>query len=143
MITDEQIEQLRARLTGDYAHLPRIADLDKDNRVAHMILLSAAFVEAVDRRFSGKVDRSAIIQFVGDLRSRSQEFADSLDPEQTERLIRHSLGDNVSIDDVSGSDEVTTYIIVTAALVSDEKMDEAQFEEFITEVRSLADDQLG
>lgn len=75
-VTEGQVATLRAQLAGDFEDYERQwARLDKEAATAgYTALIAAGFFEAVDRRFvknSTIADTADIIEFVGDVRTRS------------------------------------------------------------------------
>ena len=89
-VTDQQAAMLRAYLTGDAAtHGQLRGQLDPaDGGAGYGALFGAAFCVAVERRFVPNGDPAAVIEFVGDVRSRSDSLASKIDPAAAERLIR-------------------------------------------------------
>jgi hypothetical protein len=80
-----------------------------------------------------------IVEFVGQVRTRSDRIADELDPRAAERLILHALGEG----SIEGLDEETvagTQMLVLAALIADEHLDDAGLDEFMAEVRAVAEE---
>jgi hypothetical protein len=103
-----------------------------------MALVAAGFFEAVDRRFAANGTTADVIDFVADLRARSEQLSEAVDPTVAERLIRHSLG-NGSIADLDDGTVAGTQFLLLAGLVADEHYDEAGLDAFMAEVRKLAD----
>jgi len=139
-ITDEQIAVLRAMLTanGDY---DRLSDqLDRtDGWGDYTVLVSAAFFEAVDRRFGKGYTRAEIVQFVADARARFDQSGHDLDPLAAERLVLSAL-DEESIDDLDDKTLGQTQVVFLAALIADEQFDAPGLDEFLVEARKLADE---
>lgn len=81
-VTDEQVAALRALLTGDVTENLRLAaEIRRDGRSAgYSALVNAAFFEAVDRRFGKASTPASIIEYISDVRSRSDEIAEKVDP---------------------------------------------------------------
>ncbi|MGI5224000.1 hypothetical protein [Actinoallomurus sp. CA-142502] len=139
-VTDEQVATLRAHLAGDVEEYQRRwGRLDRNAaRAGYMALLAAAFFEAVDRRFAQSGTAADVIEFVGALRARLDEDADEVDPVVAERLIRDALGDG-SIDDLDEDTIISTKVLLLTALISDEKLGDAELDEFMATARSLGD----
>jgi hypothetical protein len=139
-VTADQVATLRAYLTGDFEEYERLyAQLDRDAvRKTYLALIEAACFEAIDRRFARNGTVSDVIEFVGDVRSRSERVGETLDPRVAEQLIRAVLGDG-SIDNLDDKVRFGTEIILLAALIADEQLDDAGLDEFIAEARRLAD----
>jgi hypothetical protein len=72
-VTDEQVAPLRAQLAHQPAEHQRLFSLldQAARRTGYRALVSAAFVVAVQRRFARDVSPGRVIEFVGDVRSRS------------------------------------------------------------------------
>jgi hypothetical protein len=143
-VTDEQVATLQAQLAGDVDEHRRLLErLDPvAARTGYTALITAAFFQAVDRRFvrNGRtVDDSEIIQFVGSLRARSKEAGESIDPVAAERLIKHSLGHG-SITDLDGKTVLATRMLMLAGLVADEQFNAASLDSFLAEAREVAEE---
>jgi hypothetical protein len=140
-IGDDQVATLRAHLAGEFEEYERRWEqLDKEAaRTEYTALVAAAFFEAVDRRFAKDGTVADVIDFVGDVRSRSEELSDAIDPRIAERLIRHALGDG-SIGDIGDETMGSTQMLLLVALIADEQLDDAGLDEFMTEVRAVADE---
>jgi hypothetical protein len=101
-VSDGQIATLRAFLEGDrprYNELLGQLDREADS-LGYSALVTAAFFEAVDRRFSKQTTRSDVV-YVAEARSRSGDIADAVDPRVAERLIHEVLGEG-STHDIDG-----------------------------------------
>src|SRR4051794_8988428 len=93
-LTDDQVATLRAYLAGDFDQYERLYErLDRQAaRTTYLALIDAAFFEAVDRRFAKNGTRADVIEFVADVRARSDNLGE-IDALTAERLIRAVLGD--------------------------------------------------
>jgi hypothetical protein len=143
-VSDIQVATLRAFLEGNQ---PRYNELlGQMNRqadsVGYSALVTAAFFEAVDRRFSKQSTRPDVVEYVADVRSRSDEVADAVDPVVAERLIREVLGEG-STEDVDGRTSSTTKLFLLAALTADADLDSGGLDDFIAKIRKMADHLLG
>lgn len=72
---------LRARLAGNYyeEHKRLFQQLDAAGGMHdYMSLVSAAFLEAVDRKFANASLSAAVIEWVVDVRSRSPEASEAM-----------------------------------------------------------------
>jgi hypothetical protein len=139
-VTDQQAAALRAQLAGKVDEHKRLfAQLDPvAARKGYGALVSAAFCEAADQRF-GKGDTGAeVIEFVGDVRSRSSDAADKIDPRIAERLIRAVYTDE-EVGDIDARTKFTTQLLLLAGMVSDQRFDDAGLDEFMARARKLAD----
>jgi hypothetical protein len=139
-VTDGQAAVLRAYLTGDFDSYFRLRDrLDPATTgTGYTALLSAAFCAAVERRFAVQDSEAAVIEFVGAVRSQSQGLGEKVEPAVAERLIRAVYTDE-RIDDLSQETRLRTQSLLLAALIIDERLDDAGIDGFITEARKLAD----
>ncbi|MCW2860722.1 MAG: hypothetical protein JWP48_2430 [Actinoallomurus sp.] len=139
-VTDESIATLRALLAGESNEYERLyAQLDPiAKRTAYLALIDVAFFKAVHRRFGAGRTASEVIEFVGDVRGRSDKLEEQVDPRVAERLIGAALGD-VSIDDIDDKVRFSTELMVLAVLISDEQLDTAGLDSFLDEARKLAD----
>jgi hypothetical protein len=143
-ITDAQAEVLRAYLAGNwelYQQLFRELDRAEAGR-EYSALITAAFVEAVWRRFGKNYTQADIITFVADARSRSERGAEALDPEVGERMINAVLGD-ATTQGISREAKVGAQVLLLTALIVDEHMEEAGLEAFLAKARNGADRILG
>ncbi len=139
-VTDEQVAAMRAYLNGDADLYHRLhGQLNRDEaRTGYTALLTAAFVEAVERRFGKTGTPSDVVTFVADVRSRSDRLAEEIDPQAAELLIRAALtGDD--IDDLDAGTIGGLYVVLLAGLISDEQLDDARLDDFLGEARKLAD----
>ncbi|HZB32801.1 MAG TPA: hypothetical protein VE465_21765 [Streptosporangiaceae bacterium] len=139
-VTADQVATLRAYLKGDFGEYERLVDqLDSGAaRTGYSVLLAAAFFKAVDRRFAENGTDADVVEFVGHVRARSERLGDKIDPRIAERLIRAVYTDE-DIDDIDGETVIGTQFLLLAALVVDERLDEAGLDRFLAEARALAD----
>jgi hypothetical protein len=139
-VTDEQIAALRALLTGDAAENRRlVAELRRDGSGAgYGTHVNAAFFEAVDRRFGKASTPASIIEYISDVRSRSDEIAEKVDPSVGERLIRKVLAGETT-DNIDSRTSATVKLFVLVALVADENFGTAELDQFLAKVRKMAD----
>jgi hypothetical protein len=139
-VTEEHVATLRAQLAGDSEEYERRwQGLDEEStRTGYSALVAAAFVEAVDRRFANKGTDADVIEFVGDVRTRSERVERQLDPRSAERMIRAVYTDE-EIDDLDGRTKGATQMLLLAALVADEKFDDVGLDQFLAGARALAD----
>lgn len=145
-VTDDMVATYRAFLSGDHEQWKqRRAALGTSPETTRpfFALLTGLFVEAVERRFDPGVSRDEIITFIADLRSRSDDLAERLDPDASERMIAMVFDDDVSTDGIPRDQTIGVRLSVTAAIVGDEGLDGAQLEEFLAKSRNLADEILG
>jgi hypothetical protein len=139
-VTPEQVAALRTLLVRDFAeHKRLIAQIGEAGAwKGYNELISAAFFEAVYRRFAQQYTTADIIGYVAEIRTRLADPDRGIDPDVAERLIRQALGE----DSVSGIDKKTlihTEGVVLAALIMDEQMDGAELDAFMAHAREVAD----
>ncbi len=139
-VTDDQVAALRALLAGDLErHRLLYARLGSDQALAgYTALVTGAFSEAVERRFGANYRPADVITFVGDVRTRSDRIAESLDPAAAERVIRAVFGDG-SVRDLRDVTVVSAQIVLLGALIADERLDDAGLDAFLADARNLAD----
>lgn len=144
-VPDEIVAAFRAYLSGDKERwTARNAALDrsKPGRRAYKAFLIAMFVTAVGRRFGRGPRWSHIVEFVADLRSRDDELADMLDPEETERMIERAGEGTVHLDD-AGKRSVEIWMAVLTAIIRDESLAPAELDVFLERARTYAEGVLG
>jgi len=141
-VTDEQVAALRAYLADDLdQHRQLYARLDRAARSGYTALLAAAFFEAVNRRFAQEGTPAAVIEFVADVRGRSEALGEAIDPRAAERLIRAALTDE-DIDDLDDKAKGGLYVVLLAGLIGDEQLSDDGLDEFLAEARKVADEWL-
>jgi hypothetical protein len=139
-VTADAMEAMRAYLKGDADGYRRMVDrLDPAAKKAHGQLIGASFYIAANRRFAASHSNAQVVEFVGDLRARSDRLAEDIDPRQAERLIRASAFTDESVDDIDNG----LYSLLLAGLIADEQLTDADLETFLEEARELADEWLG
>jgi hypothetical protein len=143
-VTEDQVAALRAQLAGNFDEHKRLLEqLDPvAAQTGYTALIAAAFFEAVDRRFAengAAAGDADVIEFVGSLRSRADDAAEKIDPSIAERLIHHSLGRG-SISDIDDKTVVRTQMLVLAGLIADAQLSDAELDEFMAEVRTVAEE---
>jgi hypothetical protein len=139
-VTDLQVATLRAQLAGDLEEHRRLLtrfDEKSDGR-PYVTLTNAAFFEAADRRFGSSTTADDIIQFVADVRARSERIRDSLDPRVAERVLLAAVTD-ADISDLDPREVRSTQRILLNALIVDENLDAADLDAFLATARGLAD----
>jgi hypothetical protein len=143
-VTADQVATLRAYLAGDFdSHKRLFGQLDRTAaKTGYTALLTAAFFEAVDRRFAQDGTTADVIEFVADVRARHLKDADEIDPRAAERLILAIFTDE-EVDDLDTETKVSTQIILLYALITDARLDDAGLDGFLAEARKLADEWTG
>lgn len=138
-VTDEQEATLHAQLAGRFDEHTRLLDeLDPvAARTGYSALVSAAFTVAVIDRFPEGTATAGVIEFVGDVRSRTEGSA-KIDPALAERVILSVLrDDDLGSMDPRGSFE--TQLVLLGALIADARPDESALDRFMVRARKLAD----
>ena len=146
VVTDEMVDAIRVLLSGDGEEFRRLnAAIDRSDEAqrAYTALVLAAFAAAVERNFVPQVTRDTIIDYVADVRSRSSDVAEDIDPDAAERLIAMVFDDDINIDDLSNATRVRLQGLLLYALISDEGLDDAATDRFLDGARKLADEILG
>ncbi|SPT57083.1 hypothetical protein [Actinomadura madurae] len=113
----------------------------EDAKVAYSTLVTAAFFEAVDRRFKvdGKVvEESEVINFVAYQREIHPDSADLLDPTVAENIILHAL-EKSPLRDIDGETLYRAQVLLLAALVGEADMDANELDSFLASARNEAD----
>lgn len=138
-VDDQQVAALRAQLAGDYEqHKRLLRQVDEAGSLpGYMSLVSAAFLKAVDQRFAHASIPAAVIDWVADVRSRSPEASEAIDPAAAERVILSTLGQG-DISDLSGRDIRHNMRVLLALLVADEHLDGPALDAFLASARKLA-----
>lgn len=138
-VTDGQVAALRAHLAGDIEEHERLyAQLGPAAGTGYNALVAAAFCTAVERRFAKEGTRADVMQFVGDVRARSERLSDAIDPLTAERVIR-AVYTAESVDDVDDRTMGATQIVLLTALIADAHLDDAGLDDFMAAARGLAD----
>jgi hypothetical protein len=142
-VTDLQVATLRAQLAGNLAeHKRLLADLDSpaDGR-GYSALLTAAFYNAVDSRFTTDSTLDEVTEFVADVRARSERIRDALDPRVAERVLISAVT-NAGLDDLDAEELTKTKMFLLAGIIGDQHLDDAGLDEFIAKARAFADELL-
>ena len=145
-VTDDVVATLRALLSGDSENFQRrnaALDRSEEGNRAYTALILASFIDAVERKFTAQSPRDSIIDYVADVRSRSPEAADSVDPGAAERLIQMVFDDDVDISDLDGNTRVRMELALLFALITDEDLDDEALDKFLAGARKLANELLG
>lgn len=139
-VNDLQVATLRAQLAGQTAeHMALLDQLDKVNDGAgYSALVTAAFFEAVDRRFKNRNSNADVIEYVADVRSRFDEIAGRVDPNIAERLINKVIHGK-STDDVDPRASARARLYLLAALIADAELSGAELDKFLDKARKMAD----
>jgi hypothetical protein len=143
-VTDEQVAALHAQLADDAnEHRRLLTQLDlKTGGRAYVALIDAAFFEAVERRFGNRSTTADIIEYVADVRARSQRLADAVDVRTAEQVIRMVFSDS-PMEPLDGKTALTAKQVLLAALIADEHLDDSGLDKVLADARQLADRMAG
>ncbi|HEY0541924.1 MAG TPA: hypothetical protein VGD53_26390 [Actinoallomurus sp.] len=143
-LSDEHVAALRGflafepdegvRLTGRLAQT--------DDLQSYGVLIYAAFVTAVRRRFSPTWTVPEVIGFVASVRARLLGDEIEIDPRAAELLMRRALGDSVT-GDLDDETKARAQILVLAELIADEQLNASGLDQFMGQARALADQLVG
>ena len=139
-VSDLAVATLRALLADEieqYKRLLRQISTDGDKR-AYAILIAAAFFRAANKRSEEGATRSDMIEFVADVRSRSEQARDDIDPRTAERSIQAVVSD-ADISDLDARDVRRHQVLLLAGFIADERFSPAELDEFMAGARGLAD----
>jgi hypothetical protein len=137
-VNDLHAAALRAQLAGNHEEHRRLLEQIDTAGGMHdyMSLVSAAFLEAVDRRFANASLPAAVIEWVAGVRSRSPQASDAIDPASAERVILKTLGQG-DISDLSGRDVRHNIRLLLPVLIADEQLDDSALDAFMASARKL------
>jgi hypothetical protein len=138
-VTDEQEATLHAQLAGNFDEYVRLLDsLDQAAaRTGYSALVSAAFSLAAEERFPEETPAAEIIDYVADIRSRSERTA-AIDPVTAERVLLAISADE-EIDDIDRRTSFQTQRVLLAALIADAHLGARELDEFMLRARRRAD----
>jgi hypothetical protein len=138
--TDDLVAALRAQLAGDYdEHRRLLAGLDARGAMGgYTALVTAAFIEAVDRRIGPwHRDAATVSAFVSDVRARFPG-ADEIDQVVAERVVRKALRRG-SISDIDGPAIRRIEMLLLPLMVADERYSGEGLDQFFADARKLLD----
>jgi hypothetical protein len=138
-VTDEQEATLHAQLAGNFDEYVRLLDsLDPAAaRTGYSALVSAAFSLAAEERFPEGTPDAEIIDYVADVRSRTERTA-AIDPVTAERVLRAISADE-DIDDIDRRTSFETQRVLLAALIADAHLGARELDAFMIRARRRAD----
>lgn len=147
-ITDDQVATLRAQLAGQTDEYERRLDglTTEESQSGYTTLVTAAFFEAVDRRFtSGKrvADEREVIDFIATKREINPPAAELLDPSVAEQVLLHALGKGSISRSIDAETLMGTQVLLLAALIGEADLSEAELEDFLAKARAEADAHIG
>jgi hypothetical protein len=139
-VTDDQVAVLRALLVDDMdSYRQLFGQLDRaEAKRGYPALVTAAFGEAVERRFGRHYQPADIVSFVADVRARSDRLARELDPDVSERVINAVLGHG-SARDLDREAVTRAKLVLLGGLVADARLDDAGLDDLLAAARKLAD----
>lgn len=139
-VSEDQVATLRAYLAGQFDEYERRSqNLDRDAAWAgYMALLEAAFFKAVDRRFGTTAEDTDVIEFVANVRARTEQIGEAIDPRMAERLINAALGRG-EVGDIDDKTRFGTETVLLAALIAREQFDDAALDGFMAKARALVE----
>jgi len=141
-VTDDIVAIVRAYLEVDGERAQRLlGTLDASQNFAYQAMVAGTFMAAVTRKFNKHSSRDEIIDYVAQVRSRSEEMAESLDPSATERMIASIYADE-DIDDIDPRTVMNIEIFVAVAIVSDKEISGPDLDDFLATARKYADQML-
>lgn len=145
-ITDEQVAVLRAQLRGDREeHLRLLNQLDSEEaNVFYTALVGSAFIEAAQHHFikNGEVaSASQIIDFVAQVRERSNDSAHLINPKLAESMLLELLGKGKMID-ADADTKFGHQIVMLSAMVGERQFTPVELDAFLQSARSLAEELL-
>lgn len=145
-IVDEHVAVLRAQLTGQRDEHLRLAKQlsPEEANEEYAALVAAAFIRAVERRFikdEKAADVSEIIDFVSQLRAKSDEMPDVINPQLAESMILYLLKKG-PIADADADTKFGHQIVMLATLVGEEQLSSTELDAFLTDARALGNDLL-
>ena len=141
-VSDLEVAAVRAFLSDDQEERRRLhQQMDPNSQAGYAALIAGACIEAVDRRFGKDSTDADIIEWVGQVRARSEETGDTLDPVVAERVVKTVLGRD-SLSDLDDSTVIQCQVMVTAAIVGEKQLDASQIDAFLSRARMIADHML-
>lgn len=140
LVSGEQVAALRAFLALDPDQAGRLTEqLVESGRVeGYGELVYAAFVSAVRRRFSPTWTVADVIRFVAAKRAELLEDGAEVDPLTAEILVRRALGGGIATE-LDEKSRARAQILLLGEIVADAGFDDAGLDDFLAQVRSLAD----
>ena len=138
-VTEEQEATLHAQLARKFDEYERLLNsMDPvAARTGYRTLVSAAFFLAAEERFPEGSPRADIIEYVADVRARSERTAE-IDPVIAERVLL-AVGTDEEIDDIDARASFQVQGFLLAALIADASLDEQELDAFMDRARRLAD----
>jgi hypothetical protein len=139
LVTDEQEATLHAGLAGRMDdHRRLLGEIDPQAaRSGYNALVAAAFSLAAVKRFPEGTAPAEVIEYVGNVRSRSERLA-QLDARVAERVLLAAVSDEV-IEDIDWLHTFQAQVVLLAAMVGDQQLDDEGLDRFMRRARKVAD----
>jgi hypothetical protein len=145
-ISDDQVATIHAFLSAQNERFQRLNQAlggSPADRKGYLVLIFATFVEAVGHRFAAETPQAEIIEYVADVRARSADAADRIDPDKAERVIRAVFDDGVPLDDVDAGERTELEMVLALAIVSDAGVTGTDLDGFLDRARKRGEEILG
>lgn len=134
---DKPLAALKAMLLGDgESYKQAISSLSHAEGEDFLVLLSAAFLEMSDRTFGPEPTPAAVVEWVGEIRSRSETSAQVIDPAVAEKVILFALGLDGG-NELSGNQVSDTQLLLLPILAHEQHLDGAAIDELLSAAREL------
>jgi hypothetical protein len=144
LVTDDIEATIRAYLQGDKEeYQQRNASMSQEREVlaAYKAMIIAAFLIAVQHKFSKDSPRDEIIDYVAAIRSRADSLVEAIDPTAAERMIS-SVFTSESTRDIDSNMKVSIQMFFATAIVNDDGIQGQDLDNFIAATRELANELL-
>lgn len=144
-VTDDMVATVRAYLEVDkerFQQLNAALGESSEESMAYQAMMAGAFMAAVTHRFNSRSSREEIIDYVAQVRSRSESMAEALEPSATERMIE-SIYSDVDIDDIDVRMVMSIEMYIAVAIVTDKGISGPALDEFMDTAREYAEKILG
>jgi hypothetical protein len=145
-IRDDQVATIRAFLSAENERFHRLNQAlgqSPEDAKGYLVLIFATFVEAVGHRFSAETPQAEVIEYVADVRARSADAADRIEPDKAERVIRTVFDDSVPTGDVEPGERTELEMVLALAIVSDAELAGPDLDGFLDRARKRGEEMLG
>lgn len=134
---DKPLAALKAMLLGDGgSYKQAVSSLSTAEGEDFLVLLSAAFLEMSDRTFGAEPTSAAVVEWVGEIRSRSEPSAQVIDPAIAEKVILFALGLDDG-DELSGKQVSDAQLLLLPILTHEQQLDGAAIDGLLSAAREL------
>ena len=141
-VTSDQLKAMRLLLVGDIGGYERIQEESSHATASsNGALISATFFTAAERRFTENSSRTDVVEFVGNLRARSDSLAADLDPRVAERLLLATFTDE-EIDDIEPEVQGRNCFLLLGGLAAEAGYSDSELDEILAASRDLANEWL-